>query len=168
MNAPRTPAGLAVWAAGMACLRAGMAAAEIDMAAATGMAERLGCPPEPACLLLAAMARGVNAEMVASRQAFLRPFRNGGGYVWCLKVQRAQGTGRRRTRLVAGGLTEVATSNRRGREAWAQGLLAQGFVPMFLLMRQVRMVPRFDMAARVAEWAGRVPGLMDEAMGRMT
>jgi hypothetical protein len=60
------------------------------------------------------------AQMVASGQAFLRPFKSGRGFV-C------------RTRLVAGGVTEVGTANRKGREAWARGLPEQGMVPMFLL-----------------------------------
>jgi len=45
---------------------------------------------------------------------------------------------------VAGGVTEVGTANRKGREAWARGLLEQGMVPMFLLLPQVKLAKRLD------------------------
>ena len=85
------------------------------------------------------------AQMVASGQGFLRPFRSGRGFVWCLPLRQGAGTGRRRrTRLIAGGVAEVGTANRKGREAWARGLLEQGMVPMFLLLPQVKLAKRLD------------------------
>jgi len=57
------------------------------------------------------------AQMDASGQAFLRPFKSGRGFVWCLPLCGESGRGRQRTRLITGGVTEVGTGNRKGREA---------------------------------------------------
>ncbi|WBV43514.1 DUF6441 family protein [Pseudoroseomonas cervicalis] len=99
------------------------------------------------------------AQMVASGQGFLRPFRSGRGLVWCLPLRQGEQTGRRRrTRLIAGGLAEVGTANRKGREAWARGLLEQGMVPMFLLLPQVQLAKRLDVkgaAERAGAWVPR-------------
>jgi hypothetical protein len=97
------------------------------------------------------------AQMVASRQAFLRPFRSGGGFVWCLPVRQGERVGRRRAPLIAGGLVAVATRRRKGARGWQAALLRQGFVPMFLLVPQVQLAKRLDVvrAARVAQ--ARVP-----------
>ena len=57
------------------------------------------------------------AQMDASGQAFLRPFKSGRGFVWCLPLRGESGRGRQRTRLITGGVTEVGTGNRKGREA---------------------------------------------------
>ena len=98
------------------------------------------------------------AQMVASGQGFLRPFRSGRGFVWCLPLRQGEPTGRRRrTRLIAGGLTEVGTANRKGREAWARGLLAQGMVPMFLLLPQVQLAKRLDVQGAAERAGARVP-----------
>ncbi len=100
------------------------------------------------------------AQMVASGQAFLRPFKSGRGFVWCLPLREGERTGRRssRTRLVAGGVTEVGTGNRRGREAWARGLLEQGLVPMFLLLPQVKLAKRLDVKGAAERGLRRLPG----------
>lgn len=98
------------------------------------------------------------AQMVASGQAFLRPFRSGRGFVWCLPLRQGAQTGRRRrTRLIAGGIAEVGTANRRGREAWAQGMLARGMVPMFLLLPQVQLPKRLDVAGAAERGLRRLP-----------
>lgn len=98
------------------------------------------------------------AQMVASGQGFLRPFRSGRGFVWCLPLRAGEQAGRRRrTRLIAGGLAEVGTANRRGREAWARGLLAQGMVPMFLLLPQVKLAKRLDVRGAAERAGARVP-----------
>ncbi|MCQ4162903.1 DUF6441 family protein [Roseomonas sp. GC11] len=94
------------------------------------------------------------AQVVASGQGFLRPFRSGRGFVWCLPLRQGTATGkRRRTRLIAGGVAEVGTAHRKGREAWARGLLEQGMVPMFLLLPQVQLRKRLDVKG-AAERAG--------------
>jgi hypothetical protein len=98
------------------------------------------------------------AQMVASRQAFIRPFENGKGFVWCLPVRRGQTVGRRRAPLVAGGITAVATANRKGARAWQAALLKQGFVPMFLLLPEVRLAKRLDVAAVQNAVRRRLPG----------
>ena len=98
------------------------------------------------------------AQMVASGQGFLRPFRSGRGFVWCLPLRQGEQTGRRRrTRLIAGGLAEVGTANRKGREAWARGLLEQGMVPMFLLLPQVQVAKRLDVKGAADRAGARVP-----------
>jgi hypothetical protein len=98
------------------------------------------------------------AQMVASGQAFLRPFKSGRGFVWCLPLRQGEGTGRRRrTRLIAGGVAEVGTANRKGREAWARGLLDQGMVPMFLLLPQVLLAKRLDVRGASLRALRRLP-----------
>ena len=98
------------------------------------------------------------AQMVASGQGFLRPFRSGRGFVWCLPLRQGAGTGRRRrTRLIAGGVAEVGTANRKGREAWARGLLEQGMVPMFLLLPQVKLAKRLDVQGASLRALRRLP-----------
>lgn len=104
------------------------------------------------------------AQMAASGQGFLRPFRSGRGYVWCLPLYGASGTsrtgGRRkrgRTLLFAGGIAEVGTANRKGREAWARDMLRKGMVPMFLLLPQVKLTKRLDVAGAAARAGARVP-----------
>jgi hypothetical protein len=104
------------------------------------------------------------AQMAASGQAFLRPFRSGRGFVWCLPLYGASGTsrtgGRRRrgrTLLSAGGIAEVGTANRKGREAWARGMLRKGMVPMFLLLPQVRLAKRLDVAGAAQRAGAHVP-----------
>jgi hypothetical protein len=86
-------------------------------------------------------------QMVASQKAFIRPFKSGRGFVWCLPVRQGERTGRGRAPLIAGGIVAVATARRKGAAAWQQSLLAQGFVPMFLLLPQVRVSKRLDIAA---------------------
>jgi hypothetical protein len=99
------------------------------------------------------------AQMVASGQAFLRPFKSGRGFVWCLPLRAGEQTSRRRrTRLIAGGVTEIGTGNRKGREAWARGLLARGMVPMFLLLPQVKLTKRLDVRGASLRALRRLPG----------
>ena len=98
------------------------------------------------------------AQMVASGQGFMRPFRSGRGFVWCLPLRQGEGGGRRRrTRLIAGGIAEVGTGNRKGREAWARGLLEGGMVPMFLLLPQVTLRKRLDVRGAALRALRRLP-----------
>jgi hypothetical protein len=97
-------------------------------------------------------------QMVASKQGFLRPFKSGRGFVWCLPVRQGERTGRRRAPLIAGGIAAVATSRRKGAAAWQQSLLAQGFVPMFLLLPQVTLAKRLDVKGAAERGLRRLPG----------
>ena len=88
-------------------------------------------------------------QMVAARgQAFvIRSKSNRGAALWCLRVRTAAPTGRRRRlRLVVAAGTEVLTGHARGHQARAQQLLNQGFIPMFVLLRSVRLRKRLDVA----------------------
>jgi hypothetical protein len=96
-------------------------------------------------------------QMVASRQAFLRPFKSGRGFVWCLPVRRGERVGRRRAPLIAGGLAAVATARRRGAGAWQAALLRQGFVPMFLLVPRVQLAKRLDVRGAGNRALARLP-----------
>jgi hypothetical protein len=91
------------------------------------------------------------AQMRAARgQAFiLRSKSNPAVRLWCLRVRAASGIGRRarRLRLFVGPNVEVLGGNRRGQQQRARDILAQGFVPMFFLLRQVRLRKRLDIAA---------------------
>ena len=98
------------------------------------------------------------AEMKAARgEAFIiRSKSNPAVRLWCLRVRGASGLGkRRRLRLFVGANVEVLTGNRRGQQRLARATLAQGFVPMFFLMRQVRLDKRLDVAG-VRRRAGNV------------
>lgn len=64
----------------------------------------------------------------------------------------------RRLRLIAGGVAEIGTAHRRGREAWARGLLARGMVPMFLLLPQVKLTKRLDVKGAAERGLRRLPG----------
>jgi hypothetical protein len=97
------------------------------------------------------------AQMVESKQAFIRPFKSGRGFVWCLPVRQGQRTGRGRAPLIAGGIARVATSRRKGAAAWQQSLLAQGFVPMFLLLPQVALAKRLDLKGAAERGLRRLP-----------
>jgi hypothetical protein len=97
-------------------------------------------------------------QMVASGQGFLRPFKSGRGFVWCLPVRQGQRTGRGRAPLIAGGIAAVATGRRKGAAAWQQSLLAQGFVPMFLLLPQVTLAKRLDVKGAAERGLRRLPG----------
>ena len=101
-------------------------------------------------------------QMVASRQAFLRPFRSGRGFVWCLPVRQGERIGRKWAPLIAGGLAAVATGNRRGAARWQAELLRQGFVPMFLLVPQVQLAKRLDVRGAGHRALARLPA----AIGR--
>ena len=91
-------------------------------------------------------------------EAFVLPSKSRPGTaLWCLRVAAATGTSRRtrnRLRLFVGGGTEVLTGHRKGQAQRRQDILAQGFVPMFLLMRRVSLRRRLD----VASVRSRVPG----------
>ena len=73
---------------------------------------------------------------------------------------------RRRTRLIAGGLTEIGTGNRKGREAWARGMLERGMVPMFLLLPQVALRKRLDVKGAAERGLRRLPGRFVQAWKR--
>ncbi|WP_240048419.1 hypothetical protein [Crenalkalicoccus roseus] len=106
------------------------------------------------------------AQMVASRQGFLRPFTSGRGFVWCLPVRQGERSGRGRAPLIAGGLVPVATSRRKGAAAWQQALHAQGFVPMFLLLPQVRLARRLNVQGAAERALRRLPGRFVAAWAR--
>jgi hypothetical protein len=111
------------------------------------------------------------AQMVASGQAFLRPFASGRGFVWCLPLYEAQGIrrgrrGRGRTQLIAGVVAEIGTGNRKGREAWARGMLERGMVPMFLLLPQVTLTKRLDVKGAAERGLRRLPGRFAAASER--
>ena len=98
------------------------------------------------------------AEMKAARgEAFIiRSKSNPAVRLWCLRVRGASSLSkRRRLRLFVGANVEVLTGHRRGQQRLARATLAQGFVPMFFLMRQVRLDKRLDVAG-VRRRAGNV------------
>lgn len=95
-------------------------------------------------------------QMVASRAAFLLPLPGSRNRLWCLRVtqvQRRSRAGRVSDVAIAGNLVQVGArgttlrgaSLSRGR--LTQRLLAQGFVPMFLLLPELRLPKRLDIAA---------------------
>ena len=91
------------------------------------------------------------AMIAAGSQAFiLRAKSNRSVFLWCLRVNEARGMkrrGRNRLRLFVGDATEVLTGHRKGQQAMAREVLDRGFVPMFVLVRQVVPRKRLDVDA---------------------
>jgi hypothetical protein len=77
-------------------------------------------------------------------------------------VRAASGIARRarRLRLFVGPNAEILTGRRRGQQRRAREVLAQGFVPMFFLLRQVSLRKRLDIAAV----RRRAPGILARAL----
>ena len=76
--------------------------------------------------------------------------------LWCLRItQVARGmTKRSRIRLYVGSGVQVVTGHRKGQQARLREVLAQGFVPMFFLMRRVSLRKRLDIAGVRAQAGG--------------
>ena len=92
------------------------------------------------------------AQMVAAKgEAFiLRSKADPNVSLWCLRVREARGLKRRtrnRIKLFVAGPAEVLTGHRKGQQQRARELLAQGYVPMFLLLRRVSLRKRLDIDA---------------------
>ena len=111
------------------------------------------------------------AQMKASKKSFIRPFKNGKGFLWCLPVEKPANFKRlneNRRHLIAGGMTKVATgkggTKARDREwfqakdAWLARLLKQGMVPMFILTPAVKLPKRLDIRKPAEGAAARIPG----------
>ena len=99
----------------------------------------------------------------AQREAFvIRSKSNPSVRLWCLRVRAASGIARRsrRLRLFVGPNAEILTGRRRGQQGRAREILAQGFVPMFFLLRQVSLRKRLDVAAL----RRRAPGILARAL----
>lgn len=98
---------------------------------------------------------------------YLRSKSNPRVVLWCLRITQENRT-KRRISLFVGRGVEVVTGRRKGLQQRRREILAQGFVPMFFLMRQVSlrkrlntdqvraMAPRWFAAAATAELA-RLP-----------
>ena len=113
-------------------------------------------------------------QMKASGRAFVVRTKRGNGLLWCLPVAEPYGPMQPRTKryLVAGGGFQVATgntSNRRlpvkqTRTQWLNALLAQGFVPMFFLMRSVNISQSMTPDELARSWGERIPILIERAL----
>jgi len=68
-----------------------------------------------------------------------------GRALWCLRVADARGK-KNKLRLFVGTSTEVVTGKVKGLAQRRKDVLAQGFVPMFFLMRRVTLRKRLDVA----------------------
>ena len=111
------------------------------------------------------------AQAGRRNEAFvLQPKGGGDVALWCLRVAGASGTTRRtrnRLRLFVNTATEVATGNRKGAAARRRELLAQGYVPMFFLARQVTLRKRLDIVAVRAMAPGRYARALVAELGRL-
>ena len=96
------------------------------------------------------------AQMVASRAAFLLPLPGSQARLWCLRVttaQRRSRGGRITTQAIGGNLLQVGARGAGFRGGYlsrgrlTERLIAQGFVPMFLLLPELRLAKRLDIAA---------------------
>lgn len=106
------------------------------------------------------------------KQAFVIPIKGTQNKLWCLRTSEAQSRSRARItrQVIAGNTTRVGTG--RGTIAGlrpAQGralLLKQGFVPMFVLLKQVQLNKRFDTAAVARQANTRIIAVMRAAYAR--
>ena len=96
------------------------------------------------------------AQMVASRAAFVLPLSGSRAKLWCLRTSVAQrrGRGGRVNNIAVGGnLVQVGARGAAFRGGYlsrgrlTQQLLGQGFVPMFLLLPQLRLRKRLDIGS---------------------
>jgi hypothetical protein len=96
------------------------------------------------------------AQMAASRAAFVLAVKGSRNKLWCLRVTQAQrrsAAGRISDIAIAGNLLQVGARGTTLRGAYlsrgklTQRLLAQGFAPMFLLVPELRLSKRLDIAA---------------------
>jgi hypothetical protein len=107
-------------------------------------------------------------QMVAARkQAFVLPIKGSQNKLWCLRVTEAQSRGRsgRITRqAIAGNAFRVGTGRNTVaglRPARGQAkLLEQGFVPMFILIKQVQLKKVFDIAGTARRASERIISVM--------
>ena len=108
--------------------------------------------------------RGGNTRITAAQMArlpkgetfILKSKTNPGVRIWNVKVRAASNVGRRSTggalrkgrmKLVVGKGVDVLTGNRKGKQANLRDILAKGFVPMFVLVKQVSLRKRLNVEA---------------------
>lgn len=105
--------------------------------------------------------RITTAQMAANPSAFVvRAKGRPDVLLWCLPVTqgeaRVSARGRRTRALVAGGAVQVATGKDRGRLRRREAL-KQGFVPMFILLREVRLARRIDLDGPIRATTAAIP-----------
>ncbi|MCX8003367.1 MAG: DUF6441 family protein [Burkholderiaceae bacterium] len=105
--------------------------------------------------------RITTAQMAANPSAFVvRTKARPDVLLWCLPVEqgaaRVSARGRRSRALVAGGVVEIATGKQRGRRSRME-VLKQGFVPMFILLREVRLAKRVDLDGPIRATSASIP-----------
>ena len=86
--------------------------------------------------------------------------------LWCLPVAqgeaRTSARGRKARALLAGGVVQVATGKDRGRLR-RKDALKQGFVPMFILLREVQLAKRIDLDGPIRATTAAIPGRITAA-----
>lgn len=105
--------------------------------------------------------RITTAQMAANPSAFVvRAKGRPDVLLWCLPVAqgeaRVSARGRRTRALVAGGVIQIATGKDRGRLRRKEAL-QQGFVPMFILLREVRLAKRIDLDGPIRATSAAIP-----------
>ncbi|MCC6719863.1 MAG: hypothetical protein IT555_18440 [Acetobacteraceae bacterium] len=111
--------------------------------------------------------RITTAQMAANPKSFLvRAKGRPDVLLWCLPVAqgdaRTSAHGRKTRALVAGGVVQVATGKDRGRLR-RKDALKQGFVPMFILLREVRLAKRIDLEGPIRATTAGIPGRITAA-----
>ena len=105
--------------------------------------------------------RITTAQMAANPSSFVvRAKARPDVLLWCLPVAqgeaRVSARGRRSRALIAGGAIQVATGKDRGRLRRREAL-KQGFVPMFILLREVRLARRIDLDGPIRATSAAIP-----------
>ncbi|MCC7282772.1 MAG: hypothetical protein IT556_10340 [Acetobacteraceae bacterium] len=98
---------------------------------------------------------------------FVRPTRNPNVRLWCLRL-RSETSKRGRLRLFAGRYAEILTGRAKGQQARRQEYAAgHSFVPMFLLMKQVTLRKRIDLAGATAAARAALLGAVEAELARL-
>jgi hypothetical protein len=98
---------------------------------------------------------------------FVRPSRNPRVLLWCLRL-RSETTKRGRLKLFAGRYSEILTGRVKGQQARRQEYAAaHSFVPMFLLIKQVTLRKRLDLADAAAAAQVALAGAVASELARL-
>jgi hypothetical protein len=98
---------------------------------------------------------------------FVRPSRNPRVMLWCLRL-RTETTKRGRLKLFAGRYSEILTGRVKGQQARRQDYAAaHTFVPMFLLIKQVALRKRLDLAGATAFAQAALAGAVAAELARL-
>jgi hypothetical protein len=108
----------------------------------------------------------ITAQAMAALKTgtFTRPFRNGRGLIWFLKVRGVRTGERRKLRAFARSVPSLEFGSGRGKRV--RDIVSEGAVPMFLLVPKVTIQRAIDVDTVAKVWAARTPDEILAEFGR--